>query len=63
MRTDFTSIGTHAPRVSSNCVTAPTYDKIQSAIRNPPRFEGKPTLVVHKCSFARKSALQPTKPR
>ena len=35
--------GINTPGARSNCATVPTYDKIRSAIRNPPRFEGKPT--------------------
>jgi len=42
MKQGLTSVGTHAPGVNSNCATVPTYEKLQPAIRNPPRFEGKP---------------------
>ena len=37
--------GINTPGARSNCATVPTYDKIRSAIRNPPRFEGKPSRI------------------
>ena len=43
MRTGLTSVGINGREVNSNWATVPTYEKIQSAIRNPPRFEGKPS--------------------
>jgi hypothetical protein len=43
MKTGLTSVGIHAHGARSNYATVPTHEKIQPAIRNPPRFEGKPS--------------------
>ena len=43
MRTGLTSVGINGRGANSDCATVPTYEKLQPAIRNPPRFEGKPT--------------------
>jgi hypothetical protein len=42
MKTSISQMALDTRGARSNCATVPIYEKLQSAIRNPPRFEGKP---------------------
>ena len=43
MKPGLAQTGIHGRGDHSDCVAVPTCEKLQPAIRNPPRSEGKPT--------------------